>query len=89
MPGGGANTDPADLRRLASEIQRAQNDISSSIKRVKSALNSARWDDPARRKFESQLSEMESAINRFTSSAQESSRFLTTKAGQLETFLRS
>lgn len=86
---GGANTDPADLRRLASEIKRAQGDISTSIKRVKSALNSARWDDPVRRKFEEQLGEMEQAINRFANTAQESNRYLVTKAGQLEIFLRA
>lgn len=86
---GGVNTDPADLRRLASEIQRAQNDIANSIKRVRSTLNSARWDDPARRKFDGQLAEMESAIKRFATTAQESNRYLVNKAGQLETFLRA
>lgn len=83
------NTDPKDLRRLASDIQRAQADISAAIKRVRSSLNGAHWNDPARRSFEQQLAEMESAINRFGQTAQESQRYLTTKAGQLETFLRS
>lgn len=85
----GANTDPKDLRRLASEIQRAQTDITNSIKRVRSTLNSARWDDPVRRKFEGQLSEMETALKRFESTAQESNRYLVSKAGQLEAFLRA
>ena len=83
------NTDPADMRRLASEMKRADAEITSAIRRVRSALNGARWDDPVRRKFEQQLGQMESEIKRFSSSAQESSSYLTRKAGELEKFLRA
>jgi ABC-type transporter Mla subunit MlaD len=83
------NTDPKDLRRLSSDIQRAQADISTAIKRVRSSLNGAHWNDPVRKRFEQQLAEMESAINRFGQTAQESQRYLAKKAGELETFLRS
>lgn len=83
------NTDPQDMRRLASEMRRADTEIAGAIRKVRSALNGARWDDPVRKKFEQQLGEMESVIKRFSQTAQESSSYLTRKSGELEKFLRA
>jgi uncharacterized protein YukE len=83
------NTDPKDLRKLAADTKRAQADIAAAIKRVRSTLNGARWDDPVRRRFEQQLSEMERAITNFSRTAQESQTYLVRKAGELEAFLRT
>jgi uncharacterized protein YukE len=82
------NASPEDLRRLAQQVRRSQEEISRAIKAMRSALDRTRLDDSVRRRFEEELEQATAQLARFDAEGKRMQQFLTRKATELEAFLR-
>ncbi len=85
--GSGVNTDPAALRSLRAEVQRAQVSISEATSRLRSALKRTKWDDAVRNRFESELDQALRAFSRFDAEANTLKATLDRKARELDNYL--
>lgn len=85
--GSGVNTDPAALRSLRAEVQRAQQTITEATSRLRSALKRTTWDDAVRSRFESELDHALQAFSRFNAEADTLKATLERKARELDSYL--
>lgn len=81
------NTDPDALSKMAQELLRLSKTLQEAPRRVRSQLNSSRWDDPVRKNFEQLLSDLERNARSMSQSADEGARMLKAKEQQLRTYL--
>ena len=68
MPADGVNANPEDVRKLASALGVYQQEVVASSKRVRGALNSARWHDRQKDAFETRFQQLQASIDRFMNS---------------------
>lgn len=68
--------DPADLRRIVSALNEAEENAATVLGPAKSALRSARWNDPQRAKFEEMIRAADANVNRLRQDSAEMKRFL-------------
>jgi hypothetical protein len=83
----GVNTDPDDLIKVANAISRAEKEIQSAVSTMQSTLRGAKWDDPVRRKFDSDFNGLIAGLKAFQSNAPGTVQHLRTKAAQLKQFM--
>lgn len=80
-------TDPEALVAMGRELKRASSSIEDSIRKVRSALNATKWDDPVRRDFEKNLEAIARMAKQIDNVSTDSQRMLNRKADQLRTYL--
>lgn len=78
--------DPASMRQLNQSLTRAQSDINTAVKQIRSSLQSADWQDPARTKFEQDLNAALRNIATFNTQLDAVRQYLTKKTSQLEQY---
>jgi DNA repair ATPase RecN len=84
----GAHANPDDLKRLQRSVTEAQDAIEQALGKLKSALNRADWNDPARRNFEERLNEASASVRQAKDQLGEQlSPLLARKISELATYL--
>jgi hypothetical protein len=82
-----AQASPADLRRFASDLRQAQEDIRELTKGLNRKINSLDWDDDVKRRIEGDVSQVSKALVSFVGRLDEHARVVEQKAGHLEAYL--
>jgi len=59
------HADPADVKRLAKEMQRYQQRIKEASQQAQSAINRANWKDGQKQRFESRFRDHQKQTSRF------------------------
>lgn len=62
------NADPNDVKALARELERYQQQISEINKRAQQAINRARWNDKQKQQFEQSFRNFQQQTDRFVGS---------------------
>jgi hypothetical protein len=83
------HADRDDLKRLQRSVTTAQEEIDQAVKKLTKALQSADWDDQARRTFESKLNEAVRGVQQTKQRLGELNPILTRKIAELDAYLRS
>ncbi len=84
---GRVDTDPDALIAMARELKQASSTVDSSIRKVRSALASSRWNDNVRRDFEKNLEAIAKMAKQIETVSAESQQMLNRKAQQLQAYL--
>lgn len=84
----GAQVDPKELRQLANDIRRFEQDIDQRVRQMRNSLKRLHWNDPVRHRFERDFDQMcNTVMNSCRNSAPKLSSTLNSKASQAEAYL--
>lgn len=81
------NTDPAALAQMARELERLDRSVADATRRVRSQLNSSRWNDPVRKEFENLLTAIERNQRGLNQMCTDGSKMLKTKEQQIRQYM--
>lgn len=83
------NANPADVRKLAAELKRYQDEVRQAGKQVQNALGAARWQDDQKDKFAFKYNDLQRQVERFTGAELEQMiRYLNQLASKLDEIKR-
>jgi hypothetical protein len=84
-----AHGNPADLRRFASELRRAGEQVRQLSRSLQRTLNALDWNDDVRRRIEADVKVATKGMEKFAERlSEEHARQVEKKAQDLETYLR-
>ena len=63
--GGRVDAEPQSVRALAGALKRYQDEVKDAGRRVRGALERARWNDPQKERFAEVLADLQRTIDRF------------------------